>query len=140
MNPSSPLVTTLADLFETDLAAVEVEPVTAARARQPPTDLDSLILADAETESHWVGVRWYRGVDAAGVVRVFQFRRGSPIELWRRLLSLQSLQSVAGPVRTQLAAHAAPRADAAGGSRKAAFAGERSAVEERDRMADAAGI
>lgn len=86
------------------------DPVLGPHVSGPPTDLDPLILADAETRADSVSVRWYRGLDAAGVVRIFRFQRGRSLQAWQRLLQSQSMQSVAGPFRTRLHAHAAGQA------------------------------
>ena len=95
MNCSSPVT----DLFD--------EPVTVPLAPGPPTKLDPLVLADAETRADSTTVRWYSGLDAAGTVRIFPFQRGRSLDAWRELLKSQSLQSVAGPFRTRWGAYAA---------------------------------
>jgi hypothetical protein len=94
-------------MFQVHQANRDDEPVTVADVPRPPTNLDLRILADAETRADSMAVRWYSGVDAAGVVRIFRFQRGRSIEAWRQLLKAQSLQSVAGPLRTRLDAQVA---------------------------------
>jgi len=95
MNCSSPIT----DLFD--------EPVTVPLAPGPPTNLDPLVLADAETRADSTTVRWYSGLDVAGTVRIFPFQRGRSLDAWRELLKSQSLQSVAGPFGTRWGAYAA---------------------------------
>ena len=73
-----------------------------------PLNLDEVIAADAASSWDFVTHRWYRGVDAHGVVRIFRFQRGNGLPLWHELLRTQQLQSVDGPYRTQVQAQAKP--------------------------------
>ncbi|MEO8122512.1 MAG: hypothetical protein ABI633_00510 [Burkholderiales bacterium] len=93
---------------------IDTQPSWAQLPCEPPTNLDSLIRADHETLGESMGARWYRGVDGAGVVHIFQFQRGGPIELWHRSLTKQGLHSVTGPFRSQHHAHLGTRPVATG--------------------------
>lgn len=92
---------------------IDTQPTWAQVPCDAPTHLDSFICADQEAIGSLAdaraGVRWYRGIDGAGVVHIFQFQRGGSIELWHRSLTLQGLHSVDGPFRSQRQAHAGAR-------------------------------
>lgn len=92
---------------------IDTESAWAQLPCEVPAHLDSFIRADREAFSALAdaraGWRWYRGVDGAGVVHIFQFQRGGPIELWHRSLTLRGLRSVSGPFRSQHHAHAGVR-------------------------------
>lgn len=105
-------VLTLGDVF------IDTRPTWAQVPYEAPTNLDSFIRSDREaadllTDTR-AGARWYRGVDGAGIVHIFQFQRGGPIELWHRSLTLQGLHRVSGPFRSQHQAHAGGRPEASG--------------------------
>jgi len=106
MNSSSPISDPFDAVFLPYRAGCNDEPGIVALAPGPPTDLDPLILADAETRADSATVRWYSGLDAAGAFRIFRFQRGRSIDAWRELLKSQSLQSVSGPFRTRWDAYA----------------------------------
>lgn len=94
-------------------AFIDTQPAWVEMPCEVPRNLDSFIRADQQavgsSTDAWAGERWYRGVDGAGVVHIFRFQRGGPIELWHRSLSLQGLRSVCGPFRSQRQAHAGAR-------------------------------
>jgi hypothetical protein len=78
-----------------DLALAELKPL------EIPRNLDTAILADASVAWPFESFVWYAGTDTQGVQRIFRFKRGDTQEAWHAALSLQRLQSVRGPYRTQ---------------------------------------
>ncbi len=98
---------------------IDTRPSWAQVPYEAPTNLDSFIRCDQEavgplTDTR-AGARWYRGVDGAGVVHIFQFQRGGPIELWHASLTKQGLHSVTGAFRSQHQARLGARPVANGG-------------------------
>ena len=119
MNSSSPISDPFDAVFLPYRAGCNDEPGIVALAPGPPTDLDPLILADAETRADSATVRWYSGLEAAGAFRIFRFQPGRSIDAWRELLKSQIQQGVAGPFRTRWDAdavvHAATHVQAGSG-------------------------
>lgn len=76
---------------------------------EPPTTLDSVIVADLGINSDVALFRWFKGHDAKGVERLFKFQRGASLEQWHALLTKQSIVQVQGPYRSAAQAAAAPR-------------------------------
>lgn len=76
---------------------------------EPPTNLDTVILADLGVTSDVPLFRWFKGYDAKGVERIFKFQRGLSLEKWRDSLQKQVLVQVQGPYRSVAQAAAAPR-------------------------------
>jgi hypothetical protein len=92
--------------------APAVSPAVAPAAPPPPApelprNLDDAIEADTRLAWDGAAFRWFAGRDAGGIVRIFRFQRGLPLEQWHALLRTQALVAVSGPYRNQaLAARA----------------------------------
>lgn len=93
-------------LFESSGAPLPFDAALAQELPQSPTTLDDQIGAEAAAADRCAGFRWYRGIDAVGIVRIFRFERGGSVEQWHGLLRSQTLQSVAGPFRSPIQARA----------------------------------
>lgn len=94
-------------LFDAPAPSVVPEPAPAAPPPDLPRNLDAAIEADTQLTWDGAAFRWFAGRDATGIVRIFRFQRGLPLEQWHQLLRTQALAEVRGPYRNQaLAARA----------------------------------
>ncbi len=102
MPASNPHLAALQALFGPAPAPAREEELVAL-----PLNLDSAIEADTHAAWDVVLYRWYRGVDAHGVTRIFRFQRGLALTTWHDQLRTQRLTRIDGPFRTQAQATAA---------------------------------